>query len=81
MSGPVRLGGTSANRPASGVKQYMHADSNSLSGSSQTYRDFGRGPFLQALIDIGAVLACFVFIGITALSIPLAFFLMFFANF
>lgn len=26
MSGPVRLGGTSANRPAYGAKQYNHAD-------------------------------------------------------
>lgn len=40
-----------------------------------------RSPFLQALIDVSAVAAAFLVVSSVALSIPLAFFMMFFASF
>jgi hypothetical protein len=56
------------------------ADSNS-SGFSPDYRDLGRGPFIQWLIDFATLVFAIVFVCALASSLPLAIFLMMFASF
>jgi hypothetical protein len=79
MSGPVSLGGTSTDRPAAGVKQYIHADSIPL--FIPTDPPLPRGKFAQAVIDVVALVFGLLFLVSLAASIPVAMFLLFFCQF
>ncbi|MEH2501216.1 hypothetical protein V1290_000027 [Bradyrhizobium sp. AZCC 1578] len=75
-----QLPGGSELPAASSTKQYNRADLF-LSGFSPDYRDLGRGPFIQAVLDVGAVLACFLIVSAVALSIPLSIFMLLMCSF